>query len=107
MNVSLKDYSKAVLGLYARLPDTPSKARPADRRTLEQLYSRGVSFETIELAFFLASARRLCRHPNKPPLPQIRSLAYFLPVIEEISRKPMPPGYLPYIQSKVSLKSTS
>jgi len=107
MNVSLKDYSNAVLGLYSRLPDTTTKARPADRRSLEQLHSRGVSLATIEFAFLLASARRLCRHPNKPPLPQIRSLAYFLPVIDEISRKPMPPGYLAYLRSKVSLKPTS
>jgi hypothetical protein len=50
MNVSLKDYSRAVLSLYSRLPDTPAKARSADRRILEQLYSRGVSFDTIEFA---------------------------------------------------------
>lgn len=107
MNVSLKDYSNTVLGLYVRLPDTPTKARPADRRTLAQLHARGVSLDTIEFAFLLASARRLYRHPHKPPLPQIRSLAYFLPVIDEISKKFMPAGYLAYLRSKVSLKPTS
>jgi hypothetical protein len=107
MNVSLKDYSRAVLTLYARLPDTPAKARSADRRTLAQLYSRGVSFDTIEFALFLASARRLYRDPKKQPLPQIRSLAYFLPVIDEISKKPTPSAYLAYLRSKVSLKPTS
>jgi hypothetical protein len=106
MNISLKDYSNAVIGLYVRLPDTPTKARPADRRTLEQLHARGVSLATIEFAFLIASARRLCRHPHKPPLPQIRSLAYFLPVIDEISKKPTPIAYLAYIRSKVSLKPT-
>lgn len=107
MNVSLKDYSHAVLGLYVRLPDTPTKARPADRRTLEQLHARGVSPDTIEVALLIASARRLCRHPNKPPLPQIRSLAYFLPVIDEISKNPAPASYLAYVRSKVPLKPTS
>jgi hypothetical protein len=107
MNVSLKDYSIAVLGLYARLPDTPAKIRSADRRLLEQLYSRGIPLSTLEAALFLASARRICRDPAKPSLPQIRSLAYFLPVIEELSQNPLPAGYLTYVRSKVSLKPIS
>lgn len=106
MNVSLKDYSRAVLSLYARLPDTPAKARSTDRLTLEQLHARGIPIGTIESALLLASARRLCRDPRKP-LPQIRSLAYFLPVIDEISKNPLPAGYLAYIRSKVALKPTS
>jgi len=107
MNVSLKDYSRAVLDLYARLPGTPPKARPADRRLLEQLHSRGVPLCAVESALFLACARRLYRDPRKPPLPQIRSLAYFLPVIDELSQNPLPSGYLTYVRSKVLLKSTS
>ena len=104
---SLKDYSQTILGLYTRLPDTPAKVRPADRRLLEQLYARRIPTSTVEAAFFLASARRVCRDPAKPSLPQIRSLAYFLPVIEELSRQALPPGYLAYVRSKVSLKPTS
>ena len=107
MSDSLKVYSQAVLGLYTRLPATPTKARPADRRLLEQLHARRVPFPTVEAALFLASARRICRDPAKPPLPQIRSLAYFLPTIEELLRTPMTSGYLTYVRSKVSFKSTS
>jgi len=107
MNVSLKDYSRALLDLYARLPGTPAKARPADRRLLEQMHSRGIPLSTIEAAFFLACARRLSRDPRKPSLSQIRSLAYFLPVIEELFQKPMPTSYLAYVRSKVTLKPTA
>lgn len=107
MNVSLKDYSRAVLDLYARLPGTPTKVRPADRRLLDRLYSRGITLSAVEAALFLASARRVCRDPEKPPLPPIRSLAYFMPVIEELSQRPLPAPYLAYIRSKVFLKPTA
>jgi hypothetical protein len=36
-----------------------------------------------------------------PVLPTIRSLAYFLPVIEEIRRQPLPSHYLDYLRHKV------
>ena len=39
--------------------------------------------EVIENALVLAAARRMVRRTNAPPLAGIRSLAYFLPVIEE------------------------
>jgi hypothetical protein len=106
MTESLQDYSRAVLRLYTRLPHTPVKVRQGDCRLLEQLYRRGVPVSIIEAALFLASARRICRHPAKPPLPPIRSLAYFLPAIEELLRTPIPPGYLAYVRSKVTLKPT-
>lgn len=106
MNPSLKDYSRAVLDLYKRLPHTPDKARAMDRRLLEQLHSRAIPLPIIEAALFLASARRIYRDPAKPPLPQIRSLAYFLPAIEELLNTPIPPGYIAYIRSKVTLKPT-
>jgi len=107
MIASLKDYSQIVLRLYTDLPDTPLKPRPADRRVVEDLHSRGISVHTIEAAFLLASARRVCRNPTKPRLPQIRSLAYFLPVIEELVRQPIPARYLTYVRSKITLKPTS
>jgi hypothetical protein len=104
MTALLTDYSRRILDLYARLPGTPRKPRPADRRLIEQLHSRGVSAATVEAALFLAAARRVCRNPSKPPLPQIRSLAYFLPVIDELLETPLPNGYLAFVQSKVALK---
>jgi hypothetical protein len=49
-----------------------------------QLYQRGVSVNAIENAFLLAATRWLMRTADAPPLGTIRSLAYFLPVIEEV-----------------------
>jgi hypothetical protein len=96
-------YSRALLALYARLPGTPARPRPTDRRLLEQLHAQGVASDLVEAALFLAVARRICRDPSKPPLPQVRSLAYFLPVIQELQQQPLPSGYLDYLRSKVHL----
>ncbi|MGH7780210.1 MAG: hypothetical protein ACREQR_10330, partial [Candidatus Binataceae bacterium] len=65
------------------------------------LFQQNIPASTVEAAFRLASARRLCRPNNAPPLGPIRSLHYFLPVIEEITHNPLPPGYLDYVRHKL------
>jgi hypothetical protein len=42
----------------------------------------------------------MIRPPDVPPLPRIRSLAYFQPVIEELLESPVPDGYLQYLRLK-------
>ena len=66
-----------------------------DRMLAAQLYQRGVSVSVIENAFVLAATRRLMRPADAPPLGTIRSLAYFLPVIEEVLEHARQPGLLP------------
>ena len=58
--------------------------RRADRLLAAQLRERGVPLEAVENAFVLAAARRLLRPADAAPLGTIRSLAYFVPVIEEV-----------------------
>jgi len=41
------------------------------------------------------------RPPDSPPLSPVRSLAYSLPVIEEILFNPVPDDYLGYLRKKV------
>ena len=48
-----------------------------------RLYQRGVPLLAVENALVLAAARQLARPASAPPLGTIRSLAYFLPVIDE------------------------
>ena len=100
-------YSWTVLGLYSQLPDTPPRPRKADRQLVAQLHARSVALDIIEAAFLLATSRRLCRSPDRPPLPPVRSLAYYLPVIDEILQQPFPYGYLQYLRSNVRLHPTS
>ena len=66
-----------------------------------QLYQRGVSVSVIENAFVVAAARRLMRSTDAPPLRTIRSLAYFLPVIEEVLGLRVNPDYFHYLRQKL------
>ena len=61
----------------------------------------------METAFLLASFRRAARRPDALPLGPIRSLHYFLPVIEELLAQPVPESYLAYLRSKVTLRPTA
>ncbi len=66
-----------------------------------QLYQRGVSVSVIENAFVLAATRRLMRPADAPPLGTIRSLAYFLPVIEEVLGMRVSPEYFQHVRRKL------
>ena len=66
-----------------------------------QLYQRGISVSVIENAFVLAATRRLMRPANALPLGSIRSLAYFLPVIEEVLGLRVNPDYFQYLRHKL------
>ena len=97
----LNNYVAEVLKLYLQLPETPGKAGANDRITASGLWERGIPVTTVESAFLLASVRRLGRSPDLPPLSPIRSLAYFLPVIQEILEKKVSNDYLKYLRMKV------
>lgn len=97
-----QNYIRAVRDLYLRLPHTHRRFTNADRSLAADLHRRGVSIDTIHAALLLATARRLCRDPKALPLSPVRSLHYFLPVIEEVSRQPLPSGYLPYLKLKIA-----
>ena len=81
-------YVAAVLAFYLDLPDTPLRASMQDQGQARYLLERGVPLRTVESALLLASLRRLMRPAVVPPLPPIRSLAYFLPVIDELLMHP-------------------
>jgi hypothetical protein len=96
-----KLYVEKLLDLYLGLRQTPSRTSREDRRLAHQLQQRNVPLETVEAAFLLASARRLLRDPALPPLAPIRSLHYFLPVIEEVSATGLSPDYVRYLRGKL------
>ena len=94
-------YVAAVLTLYADLPDTPLRASAQDQWLARRLYEQGVPLSLVESALLLGSLRRLFRLADLPPLPPIRSLAYFQPVITELQQNPLPDGYLDYLRLKL------
>ena len=96
-----KQYVTQLLELYRRTPGTLGRVRREDRRLAMQLQERGVSLSSLEEAFLLAAARRCLRAPDAQPLSPVRSLHYFLPVIEEVLAKPLPDGYPQYLKWKL------
>jgi len=95
------EYLAAVLELYLELPETPSRAGWHDRERVSELHRRRVPLTLVESAFLLGSLRRLGRPPESPRLSPIRSLAYFMPVVEELLANPFPDGYLEYLRYKI------
>ncbi len=75
-------------------------ARCADRLLAEQLHERGVPLDAAENAFILAATRRRVRPEDAPPLGTVRSLAYFLPVIEEVLETKVNPEYYRYLRHR-------
>jgi hypothetical protein len=99
--VSQEEYIRRVLEAYRKTPGTMGTIRRTDRVLAAQLYQRGISASVIENAFVLAATRRLIRPADAPPLSTIRSLAYFLPVIEEVLGLHVSPEYFQYLRHKL------
>jgi hypothetical protein len=96
-----QEYIRQVLAAYRKTPGTIGIVRRPDRVLAAQLYQRGVSVRVIENAIVLAAARRQMRPVDAPPLGTIRSLAYFLPVIEEVLGLRVSPDYFQYLRQKL------
>jgi hypothetical protein len=94
-------YVRLIRDLYLKLPITANRFNQSDRLVAAELHRRSVPIELVRSAFVLAAARRLTRNPNAPPLTPVRSLRYFLPVIDEIRAQPLPPRYIEYLESKL------
>jgi len=84
-------YVRAVLGRYLWLPDTPTQTSRHDRRLACSLYERGVPLLVVEAALLLAATRRALREPWLAPLPRVRSLHYYLPIVSEVLSTPREP----------------
>jgi hypothetical protein len=94
-------YIRQVLEAYRKTPGTMGTVRRPDRMLAAQLYQRGLAVSVVENALVLAAARRLMRPADAPPLGTIRSLAYFLPVIEEVLDMRVSPEYFQHVRRKL------
>lgn len=102
-----EEYIHRVLEAYRKTPGTMGTIRRPDRVLAAQLYQRGISMSVIENAFVLAATRRLVRSADAPPLGTIRSLAYFLPVIEEVLGLRVSPDYFQYLRYRLERTTQS
>ena len=101
--MSLRIYVRKLLRAYTLLPHTPDRMRPPDRILAARLYHKQIPLECIQSAFLLAIVRRIYRPEDAPSLHTIRSLHYFLPIIEELleEHRPLHPAYIQYLQEKL------
>ena len=99
--LSREHYLQKVLEAYQHTPGTSGRVRPPDRLLAMQLQQRGIPLHTIENALVLAAARRIFRPADAPPLTTVRSLAYFVPVIEELLTTEITEDYFEYLRRKL------
>jgi hypothetical protein len=98
--VDAKDrYAAHLLDRYRQLPGTLGHILRDDRQTARALHDRHIDLEVVEQAFLLAIARRT--FGSDQPVPPIRTLRYFLPIIEEILAAPPDPDYLRHLQARL------
>ncbi len=100
--IAEKEFAAHLLSLYLRLPHTPARTSRTDRQLAAEWYVQGITWETLEGALLLATARRSLRVPALPPLPPIRSLHYFAPLLEEVLATPLAPEYVQYLRRKLT-----
>ena len=105
--LSREEYVRQVLEAYRKTPGTMGTVRRADRLLAAQLYERGIAVSVIENALVLAATRRLVRRADASPLGTVRSLAYFLPVIEEVLDLRVSPEYFQYRRYKLARTAQS
>jgi hypothetical protein len=98
--IAKNEYINQLLQLYVQQSDTPNRFSRYDRKLAEHLFNEGVSLDEMKAAFLLGSARRAAKKPNSFALGPIRSLHYFLPILQEVRRNQLPPDYLNYLKSK-------
>ena len=91
--------AQRILAAYCALEDTAlSRPSRADRYLANHLVARGLSFDLLQAAFILATARRRLASTSSQP---IRSLAYFIPIIEELLHDPPDPDYIRLLASRL------
>ena len=100
-NSASDEYVRKVLDSYRRTPGTTGQVRRPDRLLAEQLFERGIPLAKVENALLLAAARRIFRAAGATPLSTVRSLAYFVPVIEEVMGTDIAQEYFQHARQKL------
>ena len=100
------EYVRLVLEAYRSTPGVAGVVRSADRLLAAALFDRGVTLETVQNALVLAASRRMTRPEGAAPLGQVRSLAYFSPVIDEVLESNVSRQYFDYLRHRLGRASS-
>ena len=101
LDLPRRNYIDRLLERYRTTPGAVGRVHRNDRDLAHQLFERSVPIEVIEAALDLAARRRLQRPTDATPLTPIRSLAYFLPVLDELLDTPPSPDYYQYLRRRL------
>jgi hypothetical protein len=101
LSTGCDDFVRKVLDEYRKTPGTTGSVRRPDRLLASQLHQRNIPLATVRNALVLAAVRRLIRPSGAPPLATVRSLAYFLPTIEEVLQMEVGDEYFQYARQKL------
>jgi hypothetical protein len=97
-----QEYVRRLIEAYRKTPETTGRAHRQDRRFAQQLYEQQIPLTAVKNALLLASARRLLRPDNAPPLETIHSLHYFRSVIDEVMKSTISEEYFLYLRRKLA-----
>ena len=86
-----EQYVRRLLALYVRTPGVLGRLRQTDRALARQLHDQRIPLYVVENAFIVAAARRARHNAFSTPLPPVRSLHYFSPIIRELLERPLGP----------------
>jgi hypothetical protein len=95
-------YVEAVVDAYSSMPGTTGRASRQDRRLARSLEEQAVPLDIVLAAIVIGTARRTLRSASKPALPPVRTLAYFMGVVEELLVDPPDTDYVAYLRAKLS-----
>ena len=95
-------YLRSILALYTALPHTLARPRPDDRFVVARLEKQKQPLLRVQAALLLATARRIFRPDDSDPLMPIRSIRFFLPVIDELRFAHVDQGYVNYLARKLA-----
>ena len=94
-------YSRSILQLYTELPHTPKRPSRDDRFVVQKLQRQRIPLRRVQAALLLGSARRCFRADSAEHLLPIRSIRYFLPVVEELAFARVDSDYIDYLRRKL------
>ena len=94
-------FVESVRECYEGLGCTNGKLGAAGIETARQLHQRSIPLNVIYAAMLLGACRKFESWLNGASREQIRSMAYFEPLLAEIQANPLPDSYFTYLQRKL------
>lgn len=97
----LRQYIESLQTAFLGLGCTNGNFGAAEAAAARDLYRRQIPLGIVDEAMLLAGCRKYCAWLNGQVSGPIQSLKYFEPVIAEVQRRPLPPGYSGYLRQKL------